>query len=255
MCSISALVLMEEIPDPLILNWDHTALKYVPVSCWTMAEQGAKKVSIAGIDDKRQITGVFTGTLDGQFLPVQLIYQGSTKACLPRVQFPTDWHVTSSPNHWANEVTTKDYIEKILNPYLIRKRAELNLASNHHALCIFDNFKRQLTDEVLKLLKDSNIDIVFVPPSCTDMLQPLNLSVNKSAKDYLKSQFQQWYSDQIFEQHNDSTPLQPVKFPMQVMKPLGAQWMINFYSYMQSKPDIVCNGFRAAGITEVCNIE
>jgi len=105
------------------------------------------------------------------------------------------------------------------------------------------------------LLKDSNIDIVFVPPSCTDMLQPLNLSVNKSAKDYLKSQFQQWYSDQIFEQHNDSTPLQPIKFPMQVMKPLGAQWMINFYSYMQSKPDIVCNGFRAAGITEVCNIE
>jgi len=125
LCSISALVLMEEIPDPLILNWDHTALKYVPVSCWTMAEQGAKKVSIAGIDDKHQITGVFTGTLDGQFLPVQLIYQGSTKACLPHVQFPTDWHVTSSPNHWANEVTTKDYIENILNAYLIRKRAEL----------------------------------------------------------------------------------------------------------------------------------
>ena len=56
-----------------------------------MAEQGAKKVSIAGIDDKRQITAVFTVTLDGQFLPVQLIYQGSTKACLPRVKFPTDW--------------------------------------------------------------------------------------------------------------------------------------------------------------------
>ena len=130
LCSISALVLMEEIPEPLILNWDHTALKYVPVSCWTMAKQGAKKVSIAGIDDKRQITAVFTVTLDGQFFPVRLIYQGSTKACLPRVKFPTDWHVTSSPNHWANEITTEDYIEKILNPYLIHKRAILNLASN-----------------------------------------------------------------------------------------------------------------------------
>ena len=117
LCSISALVLMEEIPELFILNWDHTALKYVPVSCWTMAKQGAKKVSIAGIDDKHQITAVFTVTLDGQFLPVHLIYQGSTKACLPRV------HVTSSPNHWANEITTKDYIENILNPYLIHKRA------------------------------------------------------------------------------------------------------------------------------------
>ena len=73
LCSISAIVLMEEISDALILNWDHTVLKYVPVSCWTMAEQGAKKVSIADIDDKCQITGVFTVTLDGQFLPVQLI--------------------------------------------------------------------------------------------------------------------------------------------------------------------------------------
>ena len=191
LCSISALVLMEEIPELFILNLDHTALKYVPVSCWTMAEQGVKKVSIAGIDDKRQITAVFTVTLDGQFLPVHLIYQGSTKACLPRVKFPTYWHVTSSPNHWANEITTKDCIENILNPYLIHKRAKLNLASNQHALCIFDNFKGQLTDEVLKLLEDSYIDIVFVPPNCTDMLQPLDLSVNKSAKDNLKSRFQQ----------------------------------------------------------------
>ena len=105
------------------------------------------------------------------------------------------------------------------------------------------------------MLEDSNIDVMFVPPHCTDMLQPLDLSVNKSAKDYLKSRFQQWYSEQIFEQHNDSTSLQPVKFPMQVMKPLGAQWIIDFYSYIQSNPDIVHNGFQAAGITEVCNIE
>ena len=42
---------------------------------------------------------------------------------------------------------------------------------------------------------------------------------------------------------------------MQVMKPLGAQWIIDFFSYMQSNPDIVCNGLRVVGITEVCNVE
>ena len=68
---------MEEIPSSLILNWDHTGLKYVPVSSWTMAKEGAKKVSVAGKDDKRQIAGVFTVTFDGQFLPPQLIYQGT----------------------------------------------------------------------------------------------------------------------------------------------------------------------------------
>ena len=60
---------------------------------------GCKKVPIAGIDDKRQITAVFTITLD---------VQGTTST------FPSDWHVTSIPNHWANENTTKDYIEKFL---------------------------------------------------------------------------------------------------------------------------------------------
>ena len=63
-------------------------------------------------DDKRQITGVFTVTLDSQFLPPQLIYQGTTAACLSRTKFPADWHITCSPNHWVNEVTTKEYILK-----------------------------------------------------------------------------------------------------------------------------------------------
>ena len=90
LCEIKAIVTMEEIPSSMILNWDHTGLKYVPVSSWTMAKQGSKKVSIAGIDDKRQITGVFAITLDGQFLPPQLIYQGTTSACLPHVKFPCD---------------------------------------------------------------------------------------------------------------------------------------------------------------------
>jgi len=216
-----------------------------------MAKQGSKKVSIAGIDDKRQITGVFTITLDGKFLPPQLIYQGTTSACLPRVKFPSNWHVTCSPNHWANESTTKDYIHRIINPYLRRKRAELQLANDHRALCIFDNFKGQLTDDVLQLLEESFIDVVFVPLNCTDQLQPLDLNVNKSAKDYLRGKFQQWYSDKIFDQQEDGSTLQPVTFPMHVMKPLGAQWLIEFYSYMQDHADIVHSGFRAAGITNI----
>ena len=251
LCEIKDIVMMEEIPSSMILNWDHTGLKYVPVSSWTMATQGSKKVSIAGIDDKRQITGVFTITLDGQFLPPQLVYQGTTSVCLPRVKFPNNWHVTRSPNHWVNESTTKDFIQKIINPYLQNKRAKLKLTDDHHALCIFDNFKGQLTDDVLQLLKQSFIDVVFVPPNCTDQLQPLDLSVNKSTKEFLRGKFQQWYLDKIFDQRKDGSTLQPVTFPMHVMKPFGAHWLLEYYSYMQDHPDIVCNGFRAAGITEV----
>jgi len=126
-------------------------------------------VEISGIKHKRQITAVFAACLDGSLLPIQLIYSGKSRACLPHTKFPSDWHITYFHNHWANESTSKDYVEKIIIPYL---RQELCLAHNHHSLCVFDNFKGQLTDDVLQHLEKNHIDMVFVPPNCTDRLQP-----------------------------------------------------------------------------------
>ena len=82
---IKAIVEMEEIPPDLIINWDHTKIHHVPVSNWTLAEEGSKRVEIAGADDKRQITAVFAGTKSGKFLPPQIIYAGKTKKRLPSV--------------------------------------------------------------------------------------------------------------------------------------------------------------------------
>ena len=66
---IAAVVIMEEIPLPLILNWDQTGINFVPVSEWTMDVKGTRRVEIAGLKDKRQMTAVFTGSADGNFLP------------------------------------------------------------------------------------------------------------------------------------------------------------------------------------------
>ena len=52
---IRGVVDMEEIAQDLILNWDQTAVHYVPVSNWTMAMEGSKKVSVADIDDSGKL--------------------------------------------------------------------------------------------------------------------------------------------------------------------------------------------------------
>ena len=132
---------MEEIPKDLILNWDQTAVNYVPVSNWNMAKEGSKKVPIAGIDDKQQITIVLAAAMNGKLLPLQLVYQGKTKACLPTVDFPTDWDVTFSPNHWCNGITMDHYVRNVIVPYVQDTRKNLDLDANHGAVCIFDNFK------------------------------------------------------------------------------------------------------------------
>ena len=94
---IKAVVEMEEIPDDLIINWDQTPVNYVPISQWTMAEKGSKRVPVIGLNDKRQTTVLFGGLLSSDFLPVQQVYQGKTNInCLPKVGFPSSWHVTST---------------------------------------------------------------------------------------------------------------------------------------------------------------
>ena len=245
---VKSVIEMDEIPPAMVINWDHTAINYVPVSSWTMEKEGSKKVEIVAKDDKRQITAVFGCSMAGDFLPVQLLYQGKTTRSLPHFQFPEDWHVMSTPNHWANEDTTKLYIEKIIFPYLRKKREELRLSSEHPALLLFDNFKAQCTETILKYLDSNNINVVLVPPNCTDQLQPLDLSVNRSAKEFLRNEFQEWYAQQVCAQLQGKVDKKPVDLRLSIVKPLGAKWMVNFYNYIQTKPDVVKNGFREAGI-------
>jgi hypothetical protein len=173
---------MDGIPEQLIINWDQTSIEYVPVSSWTMAPRGSKRVDIIGKDDKRQITDVFACTLSGDFLPIQLIYKGKTNKCLPSVTFPLDWNVTFSDNHWSNEKTMVEYITQLLLPYIDRKKKELNINEQHWSLVIFDCFKG--------LLEESNVSLQ----------QPINLNSNKAAKEHMQGIFQELYSHMVMKQ-------------------------------------------------------
>ena len=245
-------VTMEEIPQEFILNWDQSGLNIVPSSAWTMEQRGAKRVELTGLNDKRQITAVFCGTLSGDFLPIQLVYQGKTKRCHPRYLFPEDWHITHSPNHWCTEVTMKGYISEIIIPYIEAVRANNGLDDDHPGLVIIDNFKGQVTDGIVQLLDDNNIHLVKLPANTTDRLQPMDISVNKAAKDFLRHKFNEWYSEQVAEKLGDGDidqlQAQPVNLSAAVMKSIGAKWIVQMYEYIQENPQIVVNGFSKAGI-------
>ena len=188
---------MDEIPPPLIINLDQTGIHYVPAGSWTMEKEGAKRVEIVAADDKRQITAVFAGTLCGDILPPQLIYKGTTCCCLPTVVFPDSWDITHTENHWSNEKTVIQYVDKILLPYIKKTKSEMKLKQDQCALLIFDKFKGQVTEKMFALLEDNHVNIAVVPANCTDHLQPLDVSVNKPVKSFLRKQFQEWYAWKI----------------------------------------------------------
>ena len=112
---------MDDIPENLIINFDQTGLNYVPVTSWTMEEAGARRVEVVAKDDKQQLTAVFAGSLYGNFVPPQLIYEGKRERCHPQFKFPAGWHITNSANHWSNEDTMKEYVEMIIIPYVDEK--------------------------------------------------------------------------------------------------------------------------------------
>ena len=92
------------------------------------------------------------------------------------------------------------YLNNIIIPYVQKERISLGLSCDHCALVLFDVFKGQCTSKVLKKLEDNNILYVTVPNNRTDRLQPLDLLVNKPAKGFLRSKFQQWYGTEICQQ-------------------------------------------------------
>ena len=141
LADIKAIVTMEEVPPELVLNWDQTGVNIVPASSWTMDRRGSKRVEIGGLDDKRQITAVFAASLIGDFLPMQLVYQGKTDAYHPSYKFPPEWDITHTANHWSKEDTMERYLENIIVPHIMKKREELKLGWDFPALMIFDCFK------------------------------------------------------------------------------------------------------------------
>ena len=132
------------------------------------------------------ITAVFFGTPSGEFLPIQLVYLRKMSRCHPQYAFPLDWHITQSPNQRSTEQTMMDYLAHIIFPYVDSVCATSGLDDDFPALVIFQNFKGQVTAEITQLVEKHNVHVVKLPPNCTDCLQPIDISVNKVAKDFIQ---------------------------------------------------------------------
>lgn len=81
---------MGDIPKQLIFNWDHTAIQTVSCS-WTFDKKGIKRIEVTRLDNKRQIAVVVCGTLSGEVLLMQLIYQAGEDISLPAQSRISKW--------------------------------------------------------------------------------------------------------------------------------------------------------------------
>ena len=123
---------------------------------------------------------------------------------------------------------------------------------NHPALAIFDVFRGQCTETIYDILNRNYICVVKVPVNCTDRLQPMDLSINKAVKDFMRGRFMDWYCTKVMEclGKDAAEETTAIDFKLTTMKPLITNWMIQLFDHLSANPSIITNGFKAAGITE-----
>ena len=121
----------------------------------------------------------------------------------------------------------------VIIPYIVATRKNLGLHEEQMALLIYDTFKGHTGAEMDSLLVKNNIVSVIVPANCTDLLQPLDLSVNKPFKDHLRRSFQSWYSEEVSSQLQGGKKAEDITIDtkLSIMKPLGVKWITSAYDY------------------------
>ena len=88
----------------------------------------------------------------------------------------------------------------------------------------------------------------------TNYYQPLNLTTNKWAKDYMKAKFSEWYSQQVREAIDSGKSIEDIEieFPLSVMKPLHGSWLIDMYNKLTSQncKEMIKSGWDRSGIMD-----
>ena len=99
------------------------------------------------------------------------------------------------------------------------------------ALIIMDVFKGQITTPVLQKIALNNMQLVKVPPNLSHIHQPCDVTMNWSAKQFVKIKFVD-HARQIVTEMNKGTDVKEIDVQMKlsVMKPLHASWLVELCS-------------------------
>lgn len=146
----------------------------------------------------------------------------------------------------------EEYIKVVIIPSFENKWQKLKLETDKRGLVLFYNFNCHCTDRMFQFLKE-HINAVIIPVNCTDRLQALDLSFNKTAKTFLHSKFQMWFAKEITLQKDCEKSRESIHLQLSNMKPLEAQWLVELYDHIKANPTVLLNGFKAAGITNCLN--
>ena len=114
----------------------------------------------------------------------------------------------NNEKHFSN--TQESLIYENITPYVEKEYEMLDLGEEQQTLLIIDVFLGQMSDPVIKKSKENNIKLTRVPRNTANLFQLLDLTINGSAKAFLKNKFTKWYSSSISKQLEEGKSIEDI---------------------------------------------
>ena len=103
-----------------------------------------------------------------------------------------------------------------------------------------------MTTPVTDKLAENHMKYVKVPANLTNLFQPLDLTINRSAKAFMKKKFTEWYSLEVMKQLDIGKNVEEieVKLLLSNLISLQASWLIELFNHFTSTTgkEIIANG-------------
>ena len=256
----------------MIINWDQTGLLLMPTHKRTYHSRKERQVPIVALEEKRQITAVVGSSMNGDLLPLQLIFTGQDKDEKRKKAIPNDketqqlmeehkWKLEQTSNHWSSLESMKKYVKTIIDPYINDQIKLHQLQQNEdHCLLIFDCWSVHKSKAFLEWINSAyqgRYHVIFIPAGCTSVAQPADVILQRPLKHYFQNQYTEWSTQQMFEQTSQGKKPAEAQLTKNIkaLKPLVVKWMVNSWSQLKEKKEVIRKGWEKIGWSTIIDSE
>ena len=127
----------------------------------------------------------------------------------------------------------------------IESVASSNLPST---LCTSRQLESRTCQGTVDFFSQVHLYSVYVPANMTHFFQPLDLTVNRCAKQRMRKEFVTYYSSAVKQQLDSGKQLEDIEvdFRLSVLKPLHAKWIVELFNFFTSTrgKEVIARGWK-----------
>jgi len=241
-------IIAAKIEDPeRIANMDETPICFDMPHKTTLEKKGKKTVEIkTNGKHRRRFTLALCATVSGNKLRPMAIFKGTKPELVPKVIIPNGIVGRKNPSAWMNKKMMLLWISTVLKPWKIQT---FGINDTKNCILLLDSAKTHKTEDVEIALLLINVIPIYIPAGLTSILQPLDISVNRSFKCNLRKIWSTSFGNIVLKEEKEvETYDEPHYETVKKEHDQTTILALVVKTWSEISQTIVLNGFEKAGL-------